>query len=177
MIAPVSCSAACTKPSASAAIVNSSGMMKRRASTTAIAIISSASPPPAAPRAAGRAWDEPSSNLKLRRRLEVRRHRLDRAAQLGAQLLGHEMGVDTVANDLRPDEYDELGARDRPRLMRKEIAQLGNLIKHRNARAVELGALLDQPRQQHGLAARDRHRALDLALRHGRRQRGARAAR
>src|SRR5580700_4740125 len=87
------------------------------------------------------------------------------------------MRIDTIANDLRADENDELGTGDRPGLMREGVAQLGNLIEQRDAAAIELLLLLDQACQQYGLAVRDRNRALDLALRNRRGQVGGAAGR
>src|SRR5689334_344913 len=119
----------------------------------------------------------PSSRTNPVRHRNLRWHRLDRPAQLGAQFLGNEVRIDAVANDLRPDEDDELGAHDRLVLVREDVADLGDLIEDRDAVAIDLGAFLDQAGQQHRLPARDRDRALDLALRDGRHERTLRAVR
>ena len=54
---------------------------------------------------------------------------------------------------------------------RERVAEPVKLVEDREAGAIALLTLADQPGEQHRLAARDRDRALDLALRHGRRQR------
>src|SRR5262249_9135198 len=89
------------------------------------------------------------------------------------------MGVDAVANDLRPYENDELGPHQAIGALGEGAAeQAWQLIKQRKAAAAALLPLADQARQQDGLAARDRDRALDLALRDRRGQRvGARRRR
>src|SRR5258707_11062526 len=94
-------------------------------------------------------------------------NRSDAAAQLGAQFLRNKAGVHAVANDLRADEDDELGSAVRFVLVREGVTQILNLIEQRNAAAVEILLLLNQARQQHGLAARNPDRALDLPLREG----------
>src|SRR6266853_2581257 len=104
-----------------------------------------------------------AESTNLRRGRNLRRNNRDGAAQLGPQLLGDKMRVDGVANDLRADENDELGAGDPLVLMREGVAQPGNLVEQRDAAAVEVLLLLNQSGQQYGLAARDRNRALDLA--------------
>ena len=70
--------------------------------------------------------------------MSVRSRSTNRSLQLGSQLLGNEMRVDAVANDLRADEDDQLRPRDRSVLMRKYIAKLRNLVEHRDAAAIEL---------------------------------------
>src|SRR5690349_4367167 len=47
------------------------------------------------------------------------------SVQLGAQFLGHRIGIDGVADDLRPDEDDQLSAGDRLVLVRKKIPDGG----------------------------------------------------
>src|SRR5262245_13094795 len=92
--------------------------------------------------------------------------------QLGAQLLRHEVGIDAVANDLRPYENDELGSHHAVGALREGAAQqAGQLIKQRKAAAAALLPLADEACKQHGLAACNRDRALDLALGDGRGQR------
>src|SRR5262245_5971291 len=93
-------------------------------------------------------------------------------AQLGAQLLGYEMSVDAIANDLRPYEYDELGPHQPIIALREGTCEgAGQLAKDRKAAAAALLPLADQAGEQDGLASRDRDRALDLALRDRRGQR------
>src|SRR6202030_594227 len=104
----------------------------------------------------------------LRRGRNYRRNWSDDAAQLGTQLFPDETGVHAVANDLRPNEDDQLGAGVRFALVREGVTQFGNLVEYRNAAAGEILLLLNQTRQQYRLAARDRDRALDLSLREGR---------
>src|SRR5215468_8164936 len=71
----------------------------------------------------------------LWRRRDIRRKRSDGAAQLAAQFLRNKAGVDAVANDLRPDEDDELGSIVRFVLVGEGVAQILNLIEQRNAGA------------------------------------------
>src|SRR5712671_7675694 len=93
-------------------------------------------------------------------------------AQLGAQLLGDEMRVNAIPNDLRPYENDELGPHQTIVAFRKGASQnAGQLIKDRKSTAAALLPLADEAGEQHGLAACDRDRALDLALRNSRGQR------
>src|ERR1700748_2203257 len=93
---------------------------------------------------------------------EIIRARSDAAAQLRAQLFGDVMGVRSVADDLRPDEDDQLGPRGRLVLMRGGIATPLDLVQHRNAAAVAILLLADQAGEQHGLPGCDRERTLDL---------------
>src|ERR1700730_9195168 len=98
------------------------------------------------------------------------RTRGDTSAQFRSKLFGDDMGVRAVADDLRPDEDNQLGACRGVVLVPEGVAETGNRIEQRNpaARAVLLFA--DQSRQQHRLPGRHRNRALDLSFRYGRRQ-------
>src|SRR3977135_1218039 len=94
------------------------------------------------------------------------------AAQLGAQLLGDEMRVNAIPNDLRPYENDELSPHQTIGAFRKGASQnAGQLIQDRKATAAALLPLADQTSEQDGLASCNRDRALDLALRDRRGQR------
>src|SRR4051794_13090605 len=176
-------------------------MMSQRASMTAIASINSASAAPSAPGSPGAALmlaataQTPSSaraqTLSVRTlapegeakpeiciktaprllRTVDRLRRAETAAQLGAQLLGDAHRVDAVADDLRPDEDDQLGALDPLGVAADQLAEFTELIHQRNVGAVGAGALADQAGKQHGLPGRHSDRAFHLALRHRRRQR------
>src|SRR5215470_5037236 len=112
-----------------------------------------------------------SMSAQLGGHRSARRRRARRAAQLRAQLLGDEMGIDAVADDLRPDENDQLGALEAVGLLRECAAErVGKLAEQGDAARAALLALADKTGEQHGLAAHHRDRALDPALRHGRRQ-------
>src|SRR6266478_6645620 len=94
------------------------------------------------------------------------------SAQLGAQLLGNEMRVNAIPNDLRPYENDQLGPHQPVGAFREGASQnAGQLIKEREAAAAALLPLADEAGEQDGLATCDRDRALDLALRNRRGQR------
>ena len=67
-------------------------------------------------------------------REQVRHRGLDLAAQLRAQLLGDARGVDAVADDLRPDEDDELGARVGARVAAEQLAELAGADRSAEAR-------------------------------------------
>src|SRR6476659_5995994 len=85
------------------------------------------------------------------------------------------MRVYGVADDLRPDEDDELGALHRLVLVRERVTeQAGQLIEHRNAVAPEVLRLADETGEQHGLAVGDAERAAHFALRDGRGQQAGR---
>src|SRR5262249_59393484 len=130
---------ACASAKANATALSSLGMIRRRASTIAIASMTSASRAPTAPRRPGSAnrlaaalaiatqaigawaWIRGCTTIGSRACLIVMSSQLrsQRTAwrlgaggspQLRTQFLGHEVRIDTVANDLRPDEDDELGA-------------------------------------------------------------------
>src|SRR5207248_5771205 len=90
---------------------------------------------------------------------------------LGAQLLGDHVGVDRVADDLRADEDDQLGAADRLILVGEEVAYRRQLVEQRNAGPGDVLSVADEPGEQHRLSALHRDRALDPALGHGRRER------
>src|SRR5262245_8847550 len=78
-------------------------------------------------------------------------------AQFGAQLLGHEMRVDAVADDLRPYEDDQLGAGQAIGPVGKDAAQrTRQLVEQRQAGAAALLPLADEAGQQNGLAAGNR---------------------
>src|SRR5215213_584114 len=102
--------------------------------------------------------------------VETRVRGPDPAAQLRAHLLGDAHRVDTVADDLRPDEDDQLGALSGFVVAADQLAKLAELIDQRNAAAAVLLTLADQSGEQNRLTARNRDRAFDAALRHGRRQ-------
>src|ERR1700737_4176545 len=68
----------------------------------------------------------------------------DLAAQLGAQFLGDVHGIDAIADDLRPDEDDQLGALGRLGVAADQLAQLAKLIHQRNAGAIAAGVLADE---------------------------------
>src|SRR5262245_24685962 len=104
----------------------------------------------------------------LGRKRAARRLGASRPTQLRAQLLGYEMSIDAIANDLRPYEDDQLGPHQPIGAFREEAR---NLIKDRKAAAAALLPLADKTGEQDGLAACDRDRALDLALRDRRGQR------
>src|SRR5215510_15386390 len=113
-----------------------------------------------------------AASADIRWHRPTRRH-ADSAEQLGPQFLCHDVSIDAVADHLRSDEDDELGAVDHLGAMREGVAQPRNLIEQRYSAAIAGMALADQTRQQHGLPARDGDRALDLALGHRGGQRGA----
>src|SRR5580704_18560627 len=55
------------------------------------------------------------------------------AVELGAQFLGHHVGIDGIADHGRADEDDQLGADLGAALLREQIADAGNLVEHRDA--------------------------------------------
>src|SRR3569833_867090 len=97
----------------------------------------------------------------------------DAAAQLRAQFLGDVVGIGAIADDLRPDEDDQLGSRAGLVLMREGVAESGNLVEYRDAVAASVLLLADQARQQFCLPGCDRDRALDPPFGDRRRQAGA----
>src|SRR5262245_48283235 len=107
----------------------------------------------------------------LGRRRLPRFGRADRAAQLAPNLLGDEIGILAVPDDLGPDENDQLGTLDRFVCLREELAQHGNLVENRNTITTAVLGAADEAGEEHGLATRDSDRALHLACRHCRRQR------
>src|SRR5581483_6246315 len=96
--------------------------------------------------------------------------RAEPPAQLGAQLLGNVHGVDTVADDLRPDKDDQLGTLFGLVGIAEELAELAELVDQRQSRPRGRVVLADQAGEQHGLPIGDRDRALDAPLRDRRRQ-------
>src|SRR5215813_11506644 len=101
----------------------------------------------------------------LGRKRAARRLGTGGPAQLGAQLLGDEMSVDAIPDDLRPYENDQLGPHQPVIALREGASESARqLIKERKATATALLPLADQASEQDGLASRDRDRALDLAL-------------
>src|SRR5262249_39951308 len=81
--------------------------------------------------------------------------------QFRTEFLGHDMRIDTVADDLRPDEDDELGADEPIGAVGKDAAERARqLVEQGDATAAALLALADEAGQQHGLAVGDRNRAL-----------------
>src|SRR5690606_42122521 len=70
--------------------------------------------------------------------------------------LFRSLGVGAVADDLRADEDDQLGALGAVALMPEGIAEAGNLVEHGKRVAGAALLLADQARQQHGLAVGDR---------------------
>src|SRR5262249_11538283 len=68
------------------------------------------------------------------------------ALQFGAQFLCHKMRVNTIANDLRPDEHDQLCAGATISVVGKSVADRSRqLIEEGNAIAITLLALADEP--------------------------------
>src|SRR4051812_22208941 len=57
------------------------------------------------------------------------------AAQLGAQLLGHAHRIDAVADDLRADEDDKLGALCALVVAAEQLAEFAELVDQRQAGA------------------------------------------
>src|SRR5262249_46091728 len=92
-------------------------------------------------------------------------------AHARAQLFRDLVGVDAVANDLRADEDDELGAVDGAVVVAEQLAQGAELVEQRQAGPAARLRLGDQPAEQHGLAVGDRDRALHPPLPHGGRER------
>src|SRR5437870_1800647 len=99
---------------------------------------------------------------------EPRVGRSETPLQLGAHFLGDAHCVDAIADDLRADEDNELGASLALGGVSEEIAER-QLIHDGQTGALLVRALADQAGQQYGLAARDRDRAFHAALRHRRR--------
>src|SRR5512146_2141281 len=93
------------------------------------------------------------------------------AVHLAAHFLGDDVRIDGILDDRRPDEQDQFGPRPRIGLMREGVADAGYRIQQRNALPLLVLGLADEPCEQHGLAARDRDRALDAPLRYRGRQR------
>src|SRR5215471_1481061 len=90
------------------------------------------------------------------------------AAHARAQFLRHRGRVDAVADHLRPNEDNQLGAGERLLVQRAGgIAQERDLIEERNAVARAALSLGDQAGEQHGLPGDDRNRTLDAALQDG----------
>src|SRR5215468_996663 len=80
------------------------------------------------------------------------------------------MGIRPVADDLRPNENDQLGALGLVGLMPEGVAETGNLVEYRNGIAGAVLLLADKARQQYRLAVRDRDLALDPSFGDRRRQ-------
>src|SRR5262245_8415483 len=115
-----------------------------------------------------------AGSAKLSRQRAARRRRTGGSAHFRPQLLGDEMRVDVVADDLRADEDDQLGPQRAVGPVREGGAKRARqLIEHGDAGRTALLALADQSGKKHRLPAGDRYRALDAALRHRRRQRRA----
>src|SRR5580692_9640443 len=119
---------------------NASGTMKWRMSLNAIASISSASAAPNTPRQSGLAAKlKPAASAPIKTmssplpRTGVPASRTEDgsimqagevssdlvAVQLGAQLLGHHVGIDGIVDHGRADEDDQLGAHFRAALLRE----------------------------------------------------------
>src|SRR4029077_20616925 len=167
------------RPSAKPAAESSFGMMNQRASIAGIAIPISASAAPRVPGSPGatitlttqaataaRATMQTASGRSrhtVRRSTtemrgiglfpqEARIGRAETPLQLGAHLLGDAHRIDAVADDLRADEDDQLGALFGPVGVSEQVADR-QLVDDRKAGALLVGALADQAGQQHGLAA------------------------
>jgi len=106
----------------------------------------------------------------------IGRGRSDAATQPRSKLFSNDMGVGTVADNLRADENDELGALGGIALMPEGVTKPGDLVQHRDGISAAILLLADQTGQQHSLAVGHGYLALDPPFRHGRRQ-AARAGR
>src|SRR5262249_33798691 len=102
-------------------------------------------------------------SAQLRGQRTARCLRARSPSEFGAQLFGNEVRIDAVADDLRPDEDDELGA-DRPvGAVREGAAERARqFVEQRDAGAAALLTLANETGHEHGLAAGDGNRALDL---------------
>src|SRR5262249_34359141 len=85
-------------------------------------------------------------------------------AHLCAQLLRNSIGIDAVADDLRPNEDDQLGSLHIAGIAGKQLTDTRDLIESWNALAAAILAFADQSAEQYGLAAGNSDRASHLAL-------------
>ena len=84
-------------------------------------------------------------------------------------------GVSRIADHLRADEDDELGAFEALVGTSEQISpRIGSLVEDRHAAFVVVSLLADKPPEHHHLPAVDRDGARDLALGDGGRQRRGR---
>src|SRR5262249_165742 len=84
--------------------------------------------------------------------------------------LGHAARIDAVADDLRANEDDQLGSLPAASVVGKGIADPIQLFEDWNAGSAAVLGFADQAGEQDGLAACNRDRTPDLALRDGRGQ-------
>src|SRR6202012_5538423 len=91
--------------------------------------------------------------------------RSDFTLQLGAHFLGDKVRVGPIANDLRPDEDDQLSSLNVVVLRREQIADAWKVVEPRNARTGQVLSFADQAGEKHSLPTRDRNRTTQFARR------------